>query len=129
MLGWPHLDGQEGAVLISGALVLLHSTLAPGQPGPRESGISKPTPDSSSDTRGTLERPDPGSGSLDRAEGLFRHGQSASEESHGDQYRRSSPPRRTKAGLNSGMMRAVGSSCCGHDDSGPDTAQVHLDGR
>src|SRR6266403_1961219 len=129
MLGSPHLVGQKVAVLISGALEHLHSALALGQLGLREPGISEPTADSSSDTAGTLERPHPGSASLGRAEGLFRHGQRLSEESHGDQYRRSSPPLRTKAGPTSGMVRAIGSGRSSHDGSGPYTAQLHLDGR
>src|ERR1700687_4300852 len=129
MLGLPHLVGQKVAALISGALEHRRSALAPGQLGPRESGISKPTPDSSYDTLGMRERPDPDTGLLDRAEGLSRHGQSASEESPGDQYRKASPPLRTKAAPTSGMVRAIGSGRSSHDGFGPHTAQLHLDGR
>src|SRR5260370_1616706 len=107
MLGLPHLVGQKVAVLISGALEHRRSALAPGQLGPRESGISKPTPDSSSYTGGTLERPDPDSRSLDPAEGLFRHGQRSSEQSHGHQYREPSPPLRTKPPPTSGIAPPI----------------------
>src|SRR5260370_42262105 len=125
MLGLPHLVGQKVAVLISGALEHRRSALAPGQLGPRESGISKPTPDSSSYTGGTLERPDPDSGSLDRAEGRFRPGQRASEQSHGGQYRRPSPPLRTKTAPTSGVGRGIGSGPPHHDDGRPPQAPLH----
>src|SRR5260370_10040279 len=96
MLGLPHLVGQKVAVLISGALEHRRSALAPGQLGPRESGISKPTPDSSSYTGGTLERPHPDSGPLAPAEGPFRPGQRSTRQSDCDQHSRPPPPLRTK---------------------------------